>query len=227
MATAYDPETTHTSEWQFWPGRENVTLRQQTAVGTYTSHTLSATGGAVKRRAITWKEMAASSGAYTNQDRAWLLPLANLPTGPILPKPGDQIRDSDSVDWTIGDITVGKFGLTFKCVCRALAIVSELDASGQLKRAAYAADTYGRPAGASYSNQGSAVLCRVQPLDSDANDTLGRVSMDRKFVAYLATPLDVRAHDQFVVGSTTYTITGFRNPERIWDLMELQLEDKD
>lgn len=223
MATAYDPETTHSAEWTFWPGRENVTFRKQTAVGTYTDYALSATGGAVKRRAISYRELAASAGAYTSQDKNWLLPLANLPAGPVLPAPGDVIRDSDSVDWTVGEVTVGKFGLTHKCVCRALAVVNALSATGTLRRSANSADSAGRPGLAAYSTVAT-VTCRVQPEDSDAAELLDRVTIPRRYTAYLATPVVVRAHDAFLVGATTYTVLGFRNPERIWDLQSLVLE---
>lgn len=224
MAVAYNAETSHAGEWQFWPGRENVTFRKQTAVGVYANHSLSATGGAVKRRAITWKEMAASAGAYTSQDRAWLLPAANLPSGPVEPAPGDIILDAGNVSWTIGDVTVGKFGETYKCVARALAVVNALSASGQLKRPTNAQDAAGRPSLATFANVGSAVSCRVQPEDGDAGEVFERLTIPRKFTAYLATPLTVKAHDQFVVDTVTYTVLGFRNPERIWDLMSLSLE---
>lgn len=211
------------SEWRFWPEREDVTLRKQTAVGTYTDHELTATCGAVKRRAITFKEMAASAGAYTNQDQAFLIPAENLPFG-VVPAPGDILLDDDAISWTIGDVTVGKFRETHKCVARALAIVNALSASGQLKRAPYVADSAGRPAGASYANVGSAVACRVQPEDSAAGELLGRVTIPRRYTAFLATPLTVQAHDQFVVSGASYTVLGFKNVERVWDLMSLDLE---
>lgn len=223
MAISYEPETAHASEWKLWPGRENVTLRIQRDIGIYDSYPLTATGGAAKRRVISWKELEASAGAYTNQDRAWLLPLANLPAN-LQPKPGDQVRDSDDVDWTIGDMQVGKFGLTYRCVARALAVVHELAELGQLKRPAEAKDSAGRAALATYSAVGSQVRCRVQPEDGSIEEVFERMTIPRRYRAFLETPLTVKAHDQFVVGSTKYTVKGFRNAERIWDLMSLQLE---
>lgn len=223
MAAAYDPSVSNRDEWKLWSARENATLLVQTAIGVYDSFPLTASGGAVKRRAITWKEMAASAGAYTDRDRAWLLPLPNLPAD-VVPKPGDVIQDANEVNWTIGDVQVGKFGLTFKCVARALAIVNELSVQGQLKRAPNASDAAGRPALLNYANVGSAVACRVQPQDSDATEVFDRVAIVKKYTAYLAAPLSVQAHDQFVADGVTYTVLGFRNPERIWDLMSLDLQ---
>lgn len=222
MAAAYDPATTHANEWRFWTGRENLTLCKQTAVGIYDSHPLTATGGAAKRRALTFKEMAASAGAYTGSDRAFLLPQANLPTG-VVPAAGDVIRDAADVDWTVGDVTVGKFAQTHKCVCRALAIVNALGKTGTLTRPDNTQDSAGRMALTSYSTVGTS-LCRVQPQDSQATDVLDRRTIVRKYVAYLATPLAVRARDVFTVDGQAYTVLGFRNVERIWDLMSLDLE---
>lgn len=211
------------SEWKMWPEREDAVLRVQgSAVGSYDSYPLKAAGGAIKRRAITFKEMAGSAGVYLNSDRAWLIPDENLPEG-VQPKAGDQVRDSAGIDWTIGEVIVGKFGNTHKCISRALAIVEGLKDTGVLKRPASAADSAGRPALATTTTIDS-VACRVQPDDSDAAEVFDRVSMPRNFTAYLATPLTVLAHDQFVVGGTTYTILGFRNAQRIWDLMSLKLE---
>lgn len=222
MAAAYDPAVSHASEWKLWPGRENVTLRKQTAVGVYTAHSLTATGGAAKRRALTFKEVASSAGAYTGQDRAWLIPQANLPAG-VVPAPGDQVRDAAGVDWTVGDVTVGKFGQTHKCVCRALAIVSALSATGVLSRPDNTQDATGRMALANYSDVGT-VACRVQPGASDATDVMQRRTTPRHYTAFLATPLTPRAKDRFVVGGVTYTVLGYKDPEKIWDLMSLELE---
>lgn len=221
MATPYS-SASHANEWRLWPHRENVTLREPTALGVYANHTLSATGGAVKRRALTFKEMAASAGAYTNSDRAWLIPEANLPAGKD-PAPGWVILDGDGVSWTIGDVTVGKFGQTHKCVARALEVVNALSVTATLRRPVTAADAAGRPALANYTTVGTS-LCRVQPEDSEASELLGRVTIPRRFTAYLATPLTVQAHDRFEAGGVVYTALGFRNPERIWDLMSLTLE---
>lgn len=224
MAVAYDPATSHAAEWRFWPGRANATLRKQTAIGVYTPHALSATGGAVKFRALTFREMAASAGAYTAQDRAILVPSENLPTG-VKPAPGDQFLDAASVTWTVGEVSpFGKFGLTHRCVVRALAIVGALATSGQLMRASNAQDIYGRAALSDYAAVGSPVLCRVQPEDGDVGEVFGRTAIARKYTAYLETPVTVAAHDQWLVDTTAYTVLGFRNPERVWDLMSLSLE---
>ena len=225
-------------EWKFWQDRENAVLRKQTAVGVYDSYPLVATGGAAKRRAPTWKEMTASAGAVTSRNLVWLLPNANLPEG-IAPRAGDQLRavetaTGEEIDHTVLEVQAGKFGNTHRCVTIALAVVYELSATGVLTRPDNTQDAAGRAALSTYSTVG-AVRCRVQPLDSQASEIDQRVTTARKFAAYLDTPLAVKAKDVFTVttyvspggaiaGVQAYTVTGFRNPERLDQLTSLDLE---
>jgi len=226
------------SEWRLWQNRENCTLRKQVALGLYDSHLLQATGGAAKRRAPTWKEMTASAGVVSSRNLVWLVPQANLPEG-VAPRAGDQIRATETatgleIDHTVLEVQVGKFGQTHRCVTIALAVVYELAQRGVLTRPDNTQDAAGRAALTSYSAVGS-VWCRVQPQDSQAGEHLGRVTTPRKFTALVDTPLAVKAKDVFTVttyvtpggavaGVQAYTVLGFRNPERLDQLMSLDLE---
>lgn len=210
------------AEWKLWPEREDVTLRSRTAVGVFDSHPLAYTpGGAVKRRAITYKELAASAGVYTGQDRAWLIPSQVLPAG-VTPRPGDVVRDAAAADWVIGDVSAGKFGLTYKCIARNLALTNGLTSAGVLKRPASAKDAAGRPANATYSMVAT-VTCRVQPEASGMEDVFDKVMNPKSYTAFLAEPVDVKAHDRFEAGGVIYTVTGVENPQRIWDMQSLKL----
>lgn len=211
------------ADWLNWPEREDVTLRARTAVGTYDSHPLTyAPGGAVKRRAISFRELAASAGVYTASDRAWLIPSQVLPDG-VVPRPGDVVRDAAGADWVIGEVTVGKFGLTHRCVARNLVLTNGLTSSGALKRPASAADAAGRPANATYTTVAT-VACRVQLEPSGAEDVFDKRTSPTAYTAFLAEPLTVKAHDRFEAGGVAYTVLGFDMPQRIWDLMSLKLE---
>lgn len=211
------------ADWKLWPERENATLRVRTAVpSTYTNHALTySPGGAVKRRAITYRELAASAGVYTGSDRAWLIPSQVLPTG-VTPRPGDVVRDAATADWVIGDVTVGKFGLTYKCVARNLVLTNGLTSSGVLKRPASAKDAAGRPANATYSTVAT-VTCRVQPEASGMEEAFDKVKNPENYTAFLAEPVDVKAHDRFEADGVSYTVVGVENPQRIWDLQSLKL----
>lgn len=210
-------------DWRFWTERENATFREQTALGTYTAHALSATGGAAKRRAPTWREQAASAGAYTAKNLVWLVPQQNLPVG-VAPKAGDVIRDASGVDHTVLEVQLGKFGQTHRCTTIALAVVYALSELGTLTRPVSGRDNAGRPLPAGYDTVASDVRCRVQPEDGTAGDVDERRVIPLRYTGFLETPLAVRARDRFTVAEVTYTVLGFRNPERLGDLMQLTLE---
>lgn len=212
------------ADWKHWPEREDITLRaRSTGITSYTDHALTfSPGGAVKRRAISFRELAASAGVYTSSDRAWLIPSQVLPAG-VVPRPGDVIRDGAGADWTVGEVTVGKFGLTHRCVCRNLALTNGLTSSGAIRRPAAAADAAGRPANATYATVAT-VTCRVQLEPSGAEDVFDKRASLNLYSAYLAEPLTVKAHDRFEADGVAYTVLGFDAPQRIWELMRLRLE---
>jgi hypothetical protein len=220
------------SEWRLWQNREDVTLRVLTAPGVFDSHPLSATGGAVKRRAPTWKEMTASAGAVSSKSLVWLVPAANLPES-VEPRVGAQIRSSDDVDHTVLEVQSGKFANTHRCVTIALSVVYELHALGLLMRPDGTQDAAGR-ALPGYT-EAARVKCRVQPQDSEAGDHLERRTTARRFTAYVDQQLQPRAKDVFEVttyvsaggaisSQQSYTVTGFHNAERLDELCALDLE---
>lgn len=211
------------NEWKYWPEREDATLREQTALGVYTGHDLTASGGAIKRRAPTWKEMTASNGAYTGKNLVFLLPTANLPDD-VAPKVGDVIRDAANVDHTILEAMAGKFGNTWRCVTIALALVNGLASTGTLSRPDNERTTAGRPTLANYTAVAENVACRVQPEGGSAAEVAGRVTIPKRFTAYLGVQVDARAKDRFVCGGVTYTVLEMRQPERLDQLMSLTLE---
>lgn len=210
------------SEWKWWPEREDATLRALAGVGQYADHALSAPGGAVKRRALTWKEQTASAGAYTARNLVFLVPDENLPTG-VKPQAGFLIVDGAAVSHTVLEVVAGKFGNTHRCTTIALALAYALSETGTLERPDNTQDAAGRMALTSYSAVGTS-RCRVQPQDRGAAEVMERKTMPLHFTAFLETPLAARARDRFVCAGTTYTVTGVRNPERLDALQELTLE---
>ncbi len=222
----------HTGEWRLWPRREDITLRAQTALGVYDSHPLTAPGGAAKRRAPTWKEMTASAGGVSAKNLVWLLPKQNLPDE-VEPRAGYQIRDAAGVDHTVLEVQAGKFNQTHRCVTIALAVVYELSAVGVLTRPDGGQDAAGRPY-PSYTEV-ARVRCRVQPQDSAAGDHFERRTTAHKFAAVIDTQVQARARDVFTVTSyvspggavasvQSYTVLGYRAPERLDQLPALDLE---
>jgi hypothetical protein len=227
-AAAFDPKASTRNDWQTLPGLEAVSLLSLGPIGTYTTHALSLSGrtATTLRRALTWKEIQASAGAYTGANQKFIIPdqvaAASLPSG-VIPKAGDLIQDSAGVNHTVLENVVGKHGNTHACVTIALAVVNNLGVTGTLTRPDNTQDAAGRMALTSYSTVGTS-LCRVEPEQSQSGDVLGRRTTAKRFTAFLETPLSVQARDQFTAGGVTYTVLGFRNPARLDQLQSLDLE---
>ena len=235
MAVAWGASS-HANEWVYWPDRETVTHREQTAIGTYSNHALamthpvsgSSTSSVAKRRALTFREAATSAGAYTSANLVFLVPTAAFGATP--PKVGDILRDASSIDHTILEVQKGKLGNTQRCVTIALALVNDLRTSAVLLRPTNNQDAAGKrdpDLTAVVEN----ILCRVQPIRGDVSEDGfdGQVLRGRYF-AYLDTRVHPRFGDVFVVlndddTETRYTITAWENPERLDQLMSLALAD--
>lgn len=220
----WEPRASTRSGWVWWGAREDVTLRARTALpGTYTNHTLSATGGAAKRRAPTTAETDPSAGVYTNARLNWLLPAENLPAN-VAPVPGDIILDADAVAWTVLSVMLGKWENTYHCQTISLALANGLSVTGTLSRPSNAQDAAGRQSLATYSTVGTSA-CRVHPVTGPAaGNIMDRRTAPELYAAFLATPLDARAKDRFTASGVTYTVTGVDHPQQLDKLQELQLE---
>ena len=82
-----------------------------------------------KRRALTNKELAASFGAYTALDRAWLIPTENVS---FEVKPGDYVTDRHNVQWTVLESDKNTWGTWFKCPSRDPIIAHNLSQTVQI-----------------------------------------------------------------------------------------------
>lgn len=224
---SFDPHASTRGDWQFLQGLEAVSWNILGPIGGYTGPLplfFGARAAVVLRRALTWKELMASAGAYTGVNQVFLVPDQVLaPYAPLVPKAGDTFLDVSGVNHTVLDTQIGKHSNTHRCTTIALAVVNSLGVMGTLLRPDNTQDAAYRAALTNYTTVGTS-LCRVQPLDSDAGDVLGRRTIALKFTAYLETPLQVQAHDQFSAGGNVYTVLGFRNPARLDQLQSLDLE---
>lgn len=168
-------------DFRLWPQREDVTYLSA-ASGGYSSFPLTYPGGAAKRRGLTFKEMAGSGGAYTGQDRVWLVPAAVLPTvpTPVTPKPADQVLDGTGVAWTVLQADAGKYGQTWRLTTRNLILALGLRDTVSLLRAANPADPGGMRV-PTYAAVEANVPARVQETDAGAEDRQGKRQAVRRF----------------------------------------------
>lgn len=218
-------------EWVFWLGREGLTHRVLAPLGSYTPATLSmahpyagTTETAVaKRRLPTVKEQMASSAVYTGQTLMFLVPTGAFGTAP---KPGDKLRDSDSIDHTILEAWKARTGLTWHLRTIALALVANLRSSGVLKRPANTAAADGKrvPGLATLTSN---IPCRVQRQDASRDDAYDAPANKTRAIAYLGQQVFPELGDVFVADGVTWGIDGWRSPDRLDVLMELDLSGRD
>lgn len=169
-------------------------------------------------------EGAPSRGVYTKGRARFSIKAAELDAVGGA-KPRDTVTLGTKV-YTVLSAELGRITNVWQIDAICLALAADLRDTGGHYRPANARDDAGRPARATFAQVAGTgdIPCRVQPLGGQAGDVLDKRTIPQRFAAYVGTPLDARAGDQFRVGSTHYTIVGSSNPERIDELQVLTLE---
>lgn len=213
-----------------WDNREDVTYVSHATAGD-TSYSLTSPDGkgGVKRRNLTWKELTASAGVYTTQDRAWLLPVANLPPG-LTPKPADRIIDGQGNSWTVLEAPLNTWGTWYKLVTRNLVIQANLKDRIDIQRPAITLDAANvtirawPPAGG--TTPYAALSCRIQELTAEIANERDLRGFRRTHEIYLSQQVSLQSEDRILVtgGTTIYAIRGYHSPNRIDELPVIDAE---
>lgn len=207
-------------EYLIWEDLQPITLRSLTTGFTYLDNMI----GNAKRRAIGWKEMAASQGVYTSQDTLWLLPAPELPSG-VEPKPGDIVLDGDGTSWTILEAPKNKFKNTRRCTCRNLALAAALASSLNIKRPTLAQDASGKrqvtyPTPYPYSS----IACRLQEIGQQIDPAFRDGVAGRKdYTLYVGQRLALQAGDLLSIDGVDYDWAGSANWDRLDQLGEVKV----
>lgn len=175
------------------------------------------------RSPITKREMEASNGAYLSCDVTWLIPGKLVDRVP--PTPGDVIEDDEEIDWTILDFSADNLTGDYLCVCRDLVLVHGLTTPVTIYRPTNTQDDQGNrnPSYAAVS-QYTNLPAKVQEQDGERQEAFGKQGFRRRYSVYLGSRVVVTTEDQVRVGSTVYQIVSYRNPDRIGELMQLEVE---
>ncbi len=163
-----------------------------------------------------------SAGAYQRYDATFSI--RNSLIGSLGPKPGDTVTRADATVWTVLRASAPVVSGIWQLTCLRLVIAPALAQTGTLSRPNNAQDAAYRPALSSYTTIASNVSCWVEPIETAAEDVMQRRTMVTSAVAYLATAVDAQANDQFIVGTTKYTVLKSSKPSRLDKLQELELE---
>jgi hypothetical protein len=206
-----------TGDWAVWDGLESVTYRSVANTGDADYEVSDAL-----RADLTFRELAASGGVYTTQDRKWLVPQSLLtPT----PKPADLLIDGDDVQWTV--LAVGRDNLqkVWELTCRDLVLAAALYDLVTVERVTYAQDDAGGRTYGEWTAVYTDIPARIQEGASETVDERGKRITRQSYVVYLAQRVTVTIEDRLKgPDGLIYEIRGSSNPDRIDELMQLQCE---
>ena len=216
-----------TYDWLIFDGLQEITFTSRRITADSQGDQIDSQIQAL-RRAPTFKELAASNGAYTGQDVVWHVPAVQLTVGP--PKPRDTVIDSDNVSWTVLEVQWDTLKSRWRLITRNPIIAYDLRDEVSIEQCTITYDAVGAPV-RTWPPIGGQILypnipARVQPDDSVVVDQRGvRGDLETYFV-FLAEQvpiLDVR--ECRVNWNGVYLdITGSRQSERIDELPMLTAE---
>lgn len=210
-----------TDNGEIWDNPESVTLISVTPSETNISVSRAL------RLPLTTREIAASNGVYTSQDCRWLLP-GSLLTAAQSPRPRWRIQAAneygDTVDWTILDRSYSTMTDLFRCTCRDLVLVADLRDSISVLRPTNTKNAAGIRYPTYNQTPYSSIAAKIQQVDSELMDDLGKQSFRKRYICYVSQDLTVTKDDRVTCSGTTYQIIGYRNPSRIDALFEMDLE---
>lgn len=208
------------SDYLLWDLTEAVTFRSKRRLGEVSQAVSVALRGQPSR-----KERAPTNGVYSGYDLNWLLPGVLL--GTVVPKPGDRIEDAAGTYWTILSQDYDQLDKVYACYTINLTLAFDLRDTISI----YGPDTSQaiRDNAGSYKpafkviHQGKAA--RVQESNAGFTEERGRRGDLLSFEIYLEDNLALQS-DYYVQdeAGNIYDITGWRNKERIDDLMVVQAE---
>jgi hypothetical protein len=176
-------------------------------------------GGAV-RASVSTAEARASQGKYTESDVVWHLPALEVTDPPAL---GDVIIDVAGRRWTVLAVRQATADARFRCVCRNLAIVHDLDTIIDIERAEFVKGENGAER-AVWSPWRTGLAARIQPVQTAARKEHQRPITAAEFVVYIEEQLSLdHKYRVKTPDGTVYRVVGCEKAERIDSLMEISV----
>lgn len=212
-------------DWQVLDNMEDLIVRSRRTTGDFADYKVSS-----KRRALGFKEFVASGGVYTAQDLIWLIPAELVTVGPI--KPADILEPIDGQRWTVLEAPLIAEESYYKCICRNLVIANDLRDLIDIWEATNTQDAQANRT-PTFAALHSKIPGRIQPIAGTIENTLGKFGLTKTYIAFLATQLtatqqlEITNEMQLRINGQTspkYAIKGWRNPARIDQLFEIDLE---
>lgn len=205
-------------DYLIWDNRETITYTVEKRAGDV-AHTIDD----CKRRALTYRELAFSGGAYTSGDRAWLIPTVKLPAG-VTPKIADRVTDGGGTAWTVLDAALNTFQSWWRLTTRNIVLAADLRELVTLSSPSAVQDAAGGRTPV-YASAVSNLPAKILEGEVTAEASLGKRQAVRRFTAWVGQRVypaaDWRLTD---AAGVVYQITGWRAADRFDVLQELDLE---
>jgi hypothetical protein len=212
---SYQPTLSFAGDELVWDNRENVSYVSVNKAGDQ-----SYCPANCHRSAITLKELAASNGVYVPRDLVLRIPRSQLP---VTPKPRDRWTDSEGQTFTVLEVGRNVGRERHRLVCRNLVIEAALDDVITVQRASISYDQSGVKQKAWYTLY-SNVPARIQPQTAELVDERGVRGLKVSHECILGQVVVVTNEDRVLLNGRFYEIRGYSMPERIDELMRLELD---
>jgi hypothetical protein len=170
------------------------------------------------RRAVTTREAEQSDGRYTAADVRWHLDASELTEPPRL---GDRLLDTAGETWTVLETRLATGGSRWACLCRNLAIVGGLDTYIAIRRERVTKGA-GGAVERTWENFRTGVRARIQIQEAQRREEHGRQAGLVTAKIFVAEQIELDNGYQIVAADgTVFEITGFRSPDTLGRLFEI------
>ena len=168
---------------------------------------------------VTSREAFASGGAYTSSDVVFFLPVDEtiVSTVTTSPKAGDLLEDAAEETHTVLEARLEDFGSSWICISRNMAIVHNLRDTVEWMRCTNSQDRAGGRKPTWERRQ--TLKGRLQETAALAGEDLGQLDIQQTWDVFLEEEIDVAIDDLLRIGGEDYEVSGWRNRERIDELM--------
>lgn len=171
------------------------------------------------KRSVRRREADPSNGLYTSADVRWHLPIEEVTGEPV---PGGTITEG-STEWTILTVDRDTLSDRWRCTCRNLVVTEQLNTVVTIEVASLAKGATGAHV-ETWSELLDDVRAKIQRMSATEKSEHGVRQLDRSYRAYMRERVDLRGKHRLVDSDgTVYLITGYRNPDRIDTLTEVDL----
>lgn len=205
------------TDYTVWDDPEKVFFVQHADTGNV-QHPISS----AFRFKLTFREMAASGGVYTTQDRNWIIPKALFVPQP---KPSDWLFDNLGTRWTVLSVDHEAFESVWRLTTRNLVLAHQLDDLVTIAAPVNSQDAAGSRTPtfvAVYQH----VPARIQEISGESRDERGKRLTARQYTVYLGQRVTITQEHQLIDEATgdIYEIRSYSRPDLITDLQQLECE---